>query len=326
MDGPELAYPRPELAATVLWEIRQGTAAIPRLDHVGTGFEPLDNMLEGGFLPGELVVLGARAGAGKTSLALQWANAVSRSGRRATFACFGHDEYSLTTRLVLQAVASTREVSDPTERHRLRRMVYALLRGHVSYQTAVAEFAGINEIMDDLASFSTGLQLFRPWAQRTTPEVLLEACGSHLQVGSVLFVDYLQKVSTSSDVPVEQQIFRVTEMLKELAVSRQITVVAVSAAHNDRINRGAVRLADLQGSDAIASECDVALVLNDKANLLASRQGGLGASRNERDRQLSVLTIEKNRRGEVGMHMEFTKDLSNFRFEPRGAFVGEPID
>ena len=326
MNNHEPSYTKPELASTVLWEIRQGTATMPRLDPVGTGFEPIDNMLDGGFRPGELVVLGARAGAGKTSLALQWASAVCGSGRRATFACFAHDEYALTTRLVLQALASLSGMTDRTERHRLRRTVYAMLRGQVSYEESLAEFPALDRIMEHLGALGTGLQLFRPWAQRTTPEVILEACGSHLQMGSVLFVDYLQKVAVSDINPAQNQIFRVTELLKELAVSRQITVVAVSTATSDKTNRGVTRLSDLQGSDSIANECDVALVLNDKNDLLASRQGGLGASNNERDRQLSVVTIEKNRRGEEGVHMEFTKDLSNYRFDPRGSFVPEPID
>ena len=47
---------------------------------IGTGFEPLDTVLDGGFLPGDVVLLGGQPGAGKTICALQWARNISSQG------------------------------------------------------------------------------------------------------------------------------------------------------------------------------------------------------------------------------------------------------
>lgn len=310
----------------MLWAIREGATGSPGLAPVGTGFEPLDTVLDGGILPGELLILGGQPGVGKTSVALQWARNICLSGRRATFACFEHDELTLTTRLLIQELATTPGLVDPTERHQLRRVVRNLLLGLISPKDAVASAPRVAELLTAAERYSNQLQLFRPSAQQTSPQELIANCETHLTAGSVLFVDYIQKLPVKGTSNFEERVFKAVEMLKELAISRQIGVVALSAAYRDRTNLDRVRLADLQGSDSLANECDIALLINEKSRMISSRHAAFDSTRIEQDRRRGVISVEKNRRGEVNVHLEFNKDLSHFRFDPAGGFISEPIE
>lgn len=314
---------QPQLASTLLWEVRQGAAATLGLAPVMTGFEPLDTMLDGGFLTGEVVLLGGQPGAGKTSCSLQWARFMCRQNRRVTFACFEHDERSLLTRLLIQELALVASDTDLTERLRLRASFRDLMLGVISVEEATASSPLVMHVLASLESYSSLLQLFRPSAQWTTSSDLIDAADSHLQGGDVLFVDYLQKVPVPTAADQEERVYRSIEMFKELAVERQITVVAISATRRSRIGADRVRLSDLQGSDSLANECDIAILMNAKVAATSDRHLKFDPTQVEAARRRTVFSIEKNRRGEVDVHVEFVKDFPNFRFEPKGAFVTE---
>ncbi|MCP3993267.1 MAG: AAA family ATPase [Actinomycetia bacterium] len=318
-----LPIARPQLASTLLWEVRQGAAATLGLGPVGTGFQPLDTILDGGFLTGEVVLLGGQPGAGKTSCALQWARSMCQQNRRITFACFEHDERSLLTRLLIQELALVSPKIDLTERIRLRGTIRDLMLGVTSIEDAKAASPLITHVVTSLESHSSHLQLFRPSALWTTPDDLIGAAGSHLNGGDVLFVDYLQKIPVPSAADSQERVYRAIEMLKELAMAREITVVAISATMRSRIGSDRVRLSDLQGSDSLANECDIAILMNAKEAATSDRHLKFDSTQIEAARRRTIFSIEKNRRGEFDVHVEFIKDFPNFRFEPEGSFVTE---
>ena len=70
------------------------------------GFSPLDDLLNGGLRPGELMIIGGAAGVGKTIFGLQLARnvalrqAVSGTQGGAMYVCFEHDQAHLTMRLL----------------------------------------------------------------------------------------------------------------------------------------------------------------------------------------------------------------------------------
>lgn len=323
MTGSGLPIAKPQLASTLLWEVRQGASAMLGMGPVGTGFSPLDGVLDGGFLAGEVVLLGGQPGAGKTAVGLQWARYMCRQNRRVTFACFEHDEPSLLTRLLVQELAAISENLDDIEHVGLRGIFRDLMLGIIPIEDAMAASPVVEQVIVSLESFSSLLQLYRPSSQRTTVSHLIEAADSHLHSGGVLFVDYLQKVPVPGATDSNDRVYRSIEMLKELAVARQITVVAISATMRSRIGTDRVRLTDLQGSDSLANECDIAILINDKVAATSDRHLKFDLTQVEPARQRSVFSIEKNRRGEVNVHAEFKKDFANFRFEPRGSFMTE---
>ncbi len=316
----------PHSVATLLWELRQGSVVSAGSGPIGTGFEPLDSVLEGGLLPGEVVVLGGQPGVGKTICALQWARNVANHDRRVTFACFEHDESTLFNRLLVQELAHIGHDIDSTERIRARSVIRDLTFGVISLPEAVASCPVVEMALASLDSISPRLQLLRASAHRTTPSELDTICRRDLDVGGVLFVDYLQKVPIPSAVSLDDRIYQAAESLKELAVAHQITVVALSATAASGINVDRLRLKHLRGSDALAHECDVAILMNRKATAVSERHLKFDLSRLDEARKRTILSIEKNRRGEVDVHLEFVNDLANFRFHPRGAFTVEALE
>ncbi|MDH3678477.1 MAG: AAA family ATPase [Acidimicrobiia bacterium] len=326
MTDIDLPLVAPQSVSTLLWELRQGATNALGIGPLGTGFEPLDSVLDGGFLPGEVVLLGGQPGVGKTVCALQWARNMSSSGRRVTFACFEHDEAALLNRLLVQELALVTTESDPIERLRAKALVRDLMLGLTTIDDAVAESPTIDEALTSLEVFSPNLQLLRASAQRTTPRELDEVSSAHLDAGGVLFVDYLQKLPVPSASSLEERVYRSVEIMKELAIAHQITVVALSAASSAGIGADRVRMDHLRGSDALAHECDLAILMNHKVTAAADRHLKFDLTQLDEARRRTIFSIEKNRRGEVDLHLEFVKDFSNFRFRPDGGFVTEALD
>ena len=107
------------------------------------------------------------------------------------------------------------------------------------------------------------------------------------------------------------------EILKELSIRHQISVIALSTASVERYRgRPSSEWSSLRGSDAIAHECDMAIVLNQKATATSDRHLKFDLTQLDEARRRSIFSIEKNRRGEVDIHLEFVKDFANFRLIP----------
>ena len=315
----------PQIAATLLWELRQGVTLTPGVGPVGTGFEPLDSILDGGLLAGEVVLLGGQPGCGKTIAGLQWARHINRSGRRVSFVCFEHDESSLLNRLLVQELSLISGMLDSTEHHRIKVLIRDMMLGTVSIEDAYDSSPYIEQSLVNLERFSRNLQLLRGSARNTTAADLADICGTHVHGGGVIFVDYLQKLHAPGAQNFEDRVHRSIEVLKDLAVSHQTTVVAISAAMRPRGVVDRLRLGDLQGSSSLANECDVAILMNEKVNAVSERHLKYDLTQIEAAKRRTVFSIEKNRRGEVDAHVEFLKDFSNYRFDPRGNFMAEAL-
>lgn len=308
--------------SSLLWDLHQGTLATG-LGPVATGFQPLDDVLDGGLLPGEVVLLGGQPGAGKTICALQWARHVAAQGSSALYACFEHDESALLNRLLVQEMAGLADV-DPPERLRARTLLREVTLGLCSVDEAAAASETVKRAMLALSDVGARLHLLRASTQTTTIEELAETADTHLEVGGVLVVDYLQKLPVAA-ADVDERVYRAVEQLKDLAVTRRITVVALSAAGASGITVGRLRLRHLRGADALAHECDIAVVLNQKATALADRHLKFDLTQLDDARRKALLSIEKNRRGEVDVHLEFVKDFAHFRFLPQGTYTDQSL-
>jgi replicative DNA helicase len=312
--------------STLLAQLREGSFDSIGLAPVGSGFEPLDSVLDGGFLPGEVILLGGLPGAGKTICALQWARNISAQGRNVTFACFEHDEATLMYRLLCQEMAALTAEADSTARIQARAIIRDMMLGIMPLQQALQVSPLVRTALETVDQYAQNLQLIRASTQRTTPDELELAMLSHLEAGSVLFVDYLQKLPVPNVPSIEERVYRAVEVLKEMAISHQISVVALSAASAEGIGVDRLRLEHLRGSDALAHECDMAIVLNQKVTATSDRHLKFDLTQLDEARRRCLFSIEKNRRGEVDVHLEFVKDFANFRFNPKGAFVSESLD
>ncbi len=315
----------PYRVSSLLGQLRDGTVPSPAIPAIGTGFEPLDSVLDGGFLPGEVILLGGQPGAGKTICALQWARNTAAAGRRAAFACFEHDEGALMTRLVVQEAAAVATDHDPIVRLEARAIVRDLFLGLTTLDEATASSPLVDQAMRSVETFSANLQLLRASSQRTTPTALNALSAEGLEDGGVLFVDYLQKLPIPEAADLDERVYRAVEILKELAIEHHVTVVALAAASRSGIGADRIRLEHLRGSDALAHECDVAILMNRKVTATSDRHLKFDLTQLDEARKRTVFSIEKNRRGEVDVHLEFEKDFANFRFLSDGRFVTEDL-
>lgn len=325
MTDIDLPAAQPHDVSSLLHQLRFGTAELSGIGPVGTGFEPLDSVLNGGFLPGDLILLGGQPGAGKTLCALQWARHMSGANRKVTFACFEHDEAALLTRLLIQELAAVESDLDGTALIGARSCVRDLMLGILTIEEAAARAPVIGEAFSSLEKHSPNLQLLRASSQRTTPRELDLVSRDHLEPGGILFVDYLQKLPIPAVDSLEERVYHSVEILKELAIAHQITVVALSAASAAGVESDRLRLGQLRGSDALAHECDIAIILNQKVSATDDRHLKFDLTQLDEARKRSVFSIEKNRRGENDVHMEFVKDFGNFRFRPDGGFMSETL-
>jgi len=66
--------------------------------------------------------------------------------------------------------------------------------------------------------------------------------------------------------------------------------------------------------------------MNHKVTAASDRHLKFDLTQLDEARRRTVFSIEKNRRGEVDVHLEFVKDFANFRFHPDGAFVTEALE
>ncbi len=315
----------PRSVAQLLGELQHGQLRTLGVGPVATGFEPLDSVLEGGFLSGDVVLLGGQPGSGKTLCALQWARNAAMAGRRVTFACFEHDEPALMHRLLVQQLAEVEDGTSADDRIRARTLARNLMLGTIDLTTAIGVSPSIEQALAAMQSYAANLQLLRASSQLTTPHELDHIAAENLDTGGVLFIDYLQKLPIHSAPNLSERVYRAVEIAKELAIAHKISVVALSSVSEEGIKANRLRLEHLRGSDAIAHECDLAILLNHKVAATAERHLKYDLTKLDEARRRTIFSIEKNRRGEVDTHLEFVKDFANFRFLPRGHFVTEAL-
>lgn len=287
-----------------------------------TGFTPLDDYLGGGLREGELALLGGAQGLGKTMMALQIARNAVAQGGRATYICYEHDVEQLLERLIAMEAGAVGGWDAP-----------GLDEVHRALSTPGDERPLADRLGDcgDVAlsainSYGERLQLVRAAGSRTGPTELRElALAPAGQAPALLVVDYLQKVQASGLATTEDdRVTYIFEALKDLALDLGCPVLAIVASDKPGL-AGRARLHHLRGSTALAYEADVALLLNDKFDIIARNHLMYGGTGTERYHDWVVCSIEKNRSGVAGVDLEFEKDFVHGRFVPRGRMVSEQL-
>jgi replicative DNA helicase len=227
---------RTELAAT--WD---GTKE--RVE-TQTGFAALDRCTGGGFRPGELIVLGARPGMGKTALALQLAHQAADANYRHVLIFSA--EMS-TASLLLRSAAARAGLSYTVinragldSRHRAR------------VGAALDDLTGLPVAVDDSSGITTG-QL----------QVRIERFQRFAPVGLVIF-DYLELAGdTHGGDSEERRVGDIIRRMKHIAMTCRVPVLTLSQLNRSVENRAGFvpKLADLRYSGAIEANADIVLLL-----------------------------------------------------------------
>ena len=258
---------------------------------IGTGLPRLDEMTGGGFKPGELIILAARPGVGKTTLAMEWAQrAADRAGTVAFFS-LEMSESELWNRM------AANQAGIPS--HRLK-------TGHLSG----FEWSKLEAAKDDLQQLPL---LVNDQAEISVPEIRGQVDRAIARFGSVglVVVDYLQLISSQrgSQAARQNESVRVAEIsrgLKLLAKDRGVPVVVLSQLNRESEKRqgGRPQLSDLRDSGAIEQDADVVAFLHRKIT-----------PGDDQDTSAELI-IAKQRSGPTGV-IYLTGDLQHFRFVQR---------
>ena len=249
---------------------------------IATGFERIDR-LTGGLQKANLIVLAARPGVGKTSLALNIAQHVAAAGRAVAVFSLEMSAEELGERLL----CSIARVSS----HKVR-------TGSLSPDdhAKLVQAAGVLEKADIYIDDTAGLNMFelRTKARRLQSKHEL----------SLLIVDYLQLMAGDGRADNRQQeVSNISRAMKQLARELRVPVIAVSQlnrAPEARADREP-QLADLRESGAIEQDADMVMFIYEDPSDPASKG-------------VVKLKIAKHRNGPTGLvRLGFVRDYTQFR-------------
>jgi replicative DNA helicase len=216
-----------------------------------TGLHDLDQVLSGGLYPGQLVVIGARPGVGKSVVGLGWAKHAAKMGRGALFASLEMSLGDCTRRLV----AGEANIELP-------RLIQHTL-GEDDWRRAA-------EATDRMSSWPLYID---PRPAQTVTSIRAKARDiTRTEPGlGIVVVDYLQLLSQGGRVRAERRDLEIGEWtrgLKLLAKELAVPVVAIS-----QVGRGADKredrrpvMSDLRESGSIEADADVVILLHRDAD------------------------------------------------------------
>lgn len=331
--------PRPPRAASKVLQdlerlIRGGEMSA--LSALPTGFQPLDRFLGGGLRSGDLILIGGAQSVGKTTLALQVARNLAASARAAcAYVCYEHEEMHLLQRLIaLEAYLSRADArTDPISLGELRELLAGEARPGRRVEDgsieSLARQAGVGEALARVREYGGRLLLLKASGVEDDLGALREvirALKTKSGTGLVVFVDYLQKMPVFP-TPVDELdgITRVTNGLKDLALSEAVPIVAIVAADREGLRAHRLRMHHLRGSAALSYEADVVLILNNKYRVVTKKSITYNPHQAQDFRRWVVCTIEKNRSGPDLVDLEFRAAFASAAFDPVGQVVADTL-
>ena len=232
---------------------------------VFTGLASFDTD-QGGLFPGELIILAARPGIGKTSLALQVAYHVAAKGHLAYYASLEMSAVVLSTRLAcsLSGVSS--------------RLVRT---GRITSQDA----GKLNDAMTEQSQATLDIH---DQPGLTVAEIRRQIRRRKKRGLTLAVIDYLQLLSVEDRrIPREQQVARITKSLKETAREYDIPILCLCQLNRLADGEENPQLSHLRESGAIEQDADVVLFLAPHKPTDLARNN-------------ASLIVAKNRNGETG--------------------------
>ena len=259
---------------------------------IPTGFKHLDRVT-GGLQKGDLVVIAARPGMGKTSLAM---NIVEHATLRKGKVCAVFSLEMPRTQIVQRLLCAYAGVS---------------MEKALSGKLVQSEWKNLLLASDKLQKSN----VYIDDSSRVTPAEILSKCRRlTAQAGGLdlVMIDYIQLMSggekaTGNDFNRQQEIAGITRDLKIMAKELGVPVIALSQLR--RIQTKEPQLSDLRESGAIEQDADIVMFINRPdvgatAEELASGKIVKGAAE---------LVIAKHRNGSLGrIQLRFIGEKTKF--------------
>lgn len=333
----------PRTLSQVMNEANERVVRGDLVDYVpmSTGFDPLDGFIGGGLRKTELVLLGGAQGIGKTIATLQIArNIAMRPDQYAFYLSYEHTETHLMHRLLCMESINPPEM-DLNRGIKLRDLYQIIVAKRAKEFMGKDGGAGsLQAILRDNPKTAPALSRMARYADRmimvkASPAVttlraikemtarLCDATGGNVTV----FVDYLQKIAVHPDRPNDEndKVTMIVEGLKDIALSLDVPVWSIVAADREGLKSKRIHLFHLRGSSALDYESDIAVIMNNKYQILSKDHVAFNPYTARQFRDWVVFTVEKNRAGRSMQDMEFQLYGQHFAFDPKGQKVQQQL-
>lgn len=246
-----------------------------QVEYLPWGFDALNSRMYVG--PGKFVILGGYPSDGKTALALYMAWTMSQT-KRVGFYSLETDDGTLMDRLV----SSVTKIQMPR-----------IKRNDLTDDDYAAVAAATPRMVDRKLEIVLA-------AGMTVADIFASAASRRYDV---IFVDYIQLIRGDRRHGRTEEITGVSIDLHTGAQSSGITVVGLSQlsrAEKGAKNKRAPRMSDLRESGQLEQDADVVMLLYRKDP--------------DDPNSLRVLSVEKNKEGEVGnLYLNFDGEIQTFR-------------
>lgn len=259
---------------------------------LSTGFKDLDKATAG-LHEGELIILAARPGMGKTAFALNLATNAAMTTDKAV-AIFNLEMSS--EQLVNRMISSVGQIEgDKLKTGMLNENDWK------RYTEAMSELADTNIYIEDDASV-------------TSPEIKAKCrrlASSPKGLGLVV-IDYLQLVTTGGRVESRQvEVSEISRAFKTMAMELKVPVIALAqlSRNAERRESNQPRLADLRESGSIEQDADLVLFLN-RQDYFETK-----SAENKSNIVPVDVIIAKHRRGGTGL-FQILFELNKSSFKP----------
>jgi replicative DNA helicase len=227
---------------------------------ISTGYSSIDDYT-GGFIDSEVTIIGARASMGKTAIALNMAENISKQNIPVGFISLEMQGKLLALRILcgLSKIDMWKIRAGMIDRKDFDRL-YDAGRSINEYPLYLYEYPNARLL-----------------------DIKLKARLMKRQEGiKILFIDYIGLIRTDQDTPRWEEVGYISSELKALARELEIPIVVCCQVNRDAEGKPPT-LANLRESGSIEQDADVVMFLHRK-----------------RDSQNSELIISKNRNGGTG--------------------------
>lgn len=260
------------------------------LDGLTTGFKKIDDCTTG-LKEGQLVIIAARPGLGKTSLAINIAyNLAVKHQKNILIFSFEMSSDDLIRRML--AVGSR----VPLQKIRMGRIDS---KDKAQLMHAAGELSETNIFIDTADN-----NVFDMRSKTRAKMSELQKNGKKLDL---VIIDYMQLVKPNDSVPREQQISQISRGFKTMAMELKMPVIALSQLNREVEKReksadktSPPRLSDLRESGAIEQDADLVIFIHRDGKEVASTTETYDSGESvSRQVMKCKLIIAKNRNGPV---------------------------
>jgi replicative DNA helicase len=251
------------------------------LSGIDTGFSGL-NEKNNGWQKQTLNIIGARPGAGKTSIALNMASSALRTGH-----CVGFFSAEMDSKSIVKRMVSDWALVDF---HRLNSGFFTA--GDMEKITEACEEIAANKLfLNDRPAIRLGDLISEARKMKRKEKI------------DIIFIDYLSLVKNERrDIPRHEQIAEISKALKQTSRELDIPIVVLSQLTREAQGERP-KLSQLRDSGAVEEDSDMVILLWNK--------GYKDETKNE---VLIEFIVEKNRNGPIGnILMTFTPNRMRFK-------------